>query len=144
MASFNSTLAESLGVFTIVLVIFSGVIAFAAVYNSARIALSERGRELASLRVLGFTREEVTRMLVSEQALLVLVALPAGFLIGCWIAKLLSDLYSWELFRMPFIITRASFGFSFVTIAVSTIISALIVRQRIRRMDLVSVIKTRE
>jgi putative ABC transport system permease protein len=144
LASFNSTLAESLGVFTIVLVVFSGIIAFAAVYNSARIALSERGRELASLRVLGFTREEVTRMLVAEQGLLVLVALPAGFLIGCWIAKVLSDLYSWELFRMPFIITRESFGFSFVTIAASTIISALIVRQRIRRMDLVSVIKTRE
>jgi len=144
IASFNSTLAQSLGVFTIILVVFSGIIAFAAVYNSGRIALSERGRELASLRVLGFTREEVARMLIAEQALLVGAALPIGFLLGCWIAKSLSDLYSWELFRMPFIITRASFGFAFVTILISAVISALIVRQRVRRMDLVSVIKTRE
>jgi putative ABC transport system permease protein len=144
IASFNSTLAQSLGVFTVVLVVFSGVIAFAAVYNSGRIALSERGRELASLRVLGFSREEVARMLVAEQALLVGAALPIGFLLGCWIAKALSDLYSWELFRMPFIITRASFGFSFLTVLTSGVISALIVRQRLRRMDLVSVIKTQE
>jgi len=144
IASFNSTLAQSLGVFTVVLVVFSGVIAFAAVYNCGRIASSERGRELASLRVLGFTREEVARMLMTEQAVLVGAALPMGFLLGCWIAKALSDLYSWELFRMPFIITRASFGFSFITVLASAVISALIVRQRLRRMDLVSVIKTRE
>jgi putative ABC transport system permease protein len=144
IASFNSTLAQSLGVFTVVLVVFSGVIAFAAVYNSGRIALSERGRELASLRVLGFTREEVARMLIAEQAVLVGAALPIGFLLGCWIAKALSDLYSWELFRMPFIITRASFGFSFITVLASAVVSALIVRRRLRRMDLVSVIKTRE
>jgi putative ABC transport system permease protein len=144
LASFNSTLAQSLGVFTIVLVIFSGIIAFGAVYNSGRIALSERAKELASLRVLGFTRGEVTSMLVIEQTLLVTAALPIGFALGCWIAKSLSDLYSWELFRMPFIISRASFGFSFVTIAVSAVVSALIVRHRVHRMDLVSVIKTRE
>jgi putative ABC transport system permease protein len=144
IASFNSTLAQSLGVFTVVLIVFSGVIAFAAVYNSGRIALSERGRELASLRVLGFTQEEVARMLIMEQAVLVGAAVPLGFLLGCWISKLLSDLYNWELFRMPFIITRASFGFAFVTVLVSALISALIVRRRLRRMDLVSVIKTRE
>jgi putative ABC transport system permease protein len=83
-------------------------------------------------------------MLIAEQAVLLGAALPIGFLLGCWIARLLSDLYNWELFRMPFIITRASFGFAFATVLVSALISALIVRQRMRRMDLVSVIKTRE
>ena len=80
LASFESTLAQSFGIFTTVLVLFASVIACAMVYNSARIALSERGRELASLRVLGFTRDEVAGLLLGEQALLTLLALPARLL----------------------------------------------------------------
>ena len=82
LASFESTLARSFGIFTSVLVVFASVIACAMVYNAARIALSERGRELASLRVLGFTRGEVAALLLGEQAMLTLLALPVGFWIG--------------------------------------------------------------
>ena len=70
LASFEETLARSIGIFTSVLVFFASVIACAMVYNAARIALSERGRELASLRVLGFTRGEISALLLGEQALL--------------------------------------------------------------------------
>jgi putative ABC transport system permease protein len=129
---------------TIILITFASVIAFAAVYNFGRIALSERGRELASLRVLGFTRPEVTRMLVGEQALLVAAAIPAGLLLGYQIALALSRIYSWELFRIPVVIARASYAVCVLTVAASAAVSALIVRYRIGRMNLVSVIKTRE
>lgn len=142
--SFNQTLAHNSMIGTVILITFASIIAFAAVYTSGRIALSERGRELASLRVLGFTRPEVTRMLVGEQALLVAAAIPLGLLFGYQIVLTLSRIYSWELFRIPVIITRSSYAVSILSIAASAAVSALIVRYRMRRMNLVSVIKTRE
>ena len=82
LRSFEDTIAQSFSIFTTVLVSFACAIAAAMVYNAARIALSERSRELASLRVLGFTRREIAVLLLGEQALLTVLALPVGFAIG--------------------------------------------------------------
>jgi putative ABC transport system permease protein len=142
--SFNRTLAQNSMIGSVVLITFASVIAFAAVYNFSRIALSERGRELASLRVLGFTRSEVTGMLVGEQTLLVVASIPLGLVLGYQIALLLARIYSWELFRIPVVIARASYAVCILSIAASAVISAFIVRLRINRMPLVTVIKTRE
>jgi putative ABC transport system permease protein len=127
-----------------VLIIFASIIAFAAVYNSGRIALSERARELASLRVLGFTRDEVASMVIGEQAILIIAALPAGLIVGYASAALISEIYSWELFRIPLVVTAASYAMSLLTICGAAAISSWIVRQRVHRMNLVSAIKTRE
>lgn len=142
--SFEETLAQSMWIFTSILVVFSCILAFAVVYNAARIALSERGRELASLRVLGFTRAEISAMLLGEQALLTAAAVPAGFGLGYWICSLLSRSYQWELFRLPLIITTETYVFAFVTVLVAAIASALVIRRRLDRLDLVAVLKTRE
>lgn len=75
-------MAENLRVFVRVLVVFACVITFSVVYNAARIALSERGRELASLRVMGFTRTEIAIILLGEQAILTIAAVPLGFMLG--------------------------------------------------------------
>jgi putative ABC transport system permease protein len=142
--NFYETLAESILVFTFVSLLLGAVINFGVVYNSARIALSERGRELASLRVLGFTRAEVAYILLGELALLVAVSIPLGFLAGnglCWIFA--SGLDS-DLFRIPVHISRETYAFSAITMLVSTILSALLVRRRIGKLDLVEVLKTRE
>jgi putative ABC transport system permease protein len=120
------------------------VIACAVVYNAARIALSERGRELASLRVLGFTRAEISALLLGEQALLTLLALPLGFWIGHRLCEMIAGAYQWELFRMPVVFTARSHVFAVLVILGAALVSALIVRRRLDRLDLVAVLKTRE
>jgi putative ABC transport system permease protein len=142
--SFEETLARSFAIFTSVLIGFASVIACAVVYNAARIALSERGRELASLRVLGFTRGEVATLLLGEQALLTVVAVPIGFAIGRGFCALLSAAYQWELFRIPLVITGRSYVFAVVVVGAAALASTAIVRRRLDRLDLVAVLKTRE
>jgi putative ABC transport system permease protein len=144
LKSFEATLAKSMGIFTTVLVVFACVIAVAMVYNAARIALSERGRELASLRVLGFTRAEVALMLLGEQALLTLLALPLGFLIGYQMCAALARQYQWELFRLPLFISGRSYAFAALVVVLAALCSGAIVRRRLDRLDIVAVLKTRE
>lgn len=144
LASFEETLAQSLTVFTSVLVTFACILAFAVVYNAGRIALSERGRELASLRVLGFTQAEISAMLLGEQLLLTAAAIPIGFGLGYWVSSLLAGAYQWELFRLPLVITTESYIFAFATIVVASALSAIIMRRRLANLDLVAVLKTRE
>jgi putative ABC transport system permease protein len=144
LKSFEDTLARSMGIFTFVLVGFACVVAVAVVYNTARIALSERGRELASLRVLGLTRREVAVLLFGEQAILTLAALPLGCLIGYQICALIARQYQWELFRMPVVVTPRTYAFAQVIVVAAAIASAVLVRRRLNRLDLVEVLKTRE
>jgi putative ABC transport system permease protein len=144
LASFEETLARSIGIITTVLVVFSCAISVATVYNAARIALSERARELASLRVLGFTRREISAMLLGEHALLTLAAIPLGYAIGYQICALVASAYQWELFRLPLVVSRETYGFALVVVLASAFVSALLVRRRLDRLDLVAVLKTRE
>jgi len=144
LQGFEETLAESLGIFTTVLVTFASVIAAAMVYNAARIALSERGRELASLRVLGFTRAEITWLLLGEQALLTAAAIPLGFALGYQICALLANAYQWELFRMPLVVSNRTYGFAFLVVSAAAVVSGAAVRRRLHRLDLIAVLKTRE
>ncbi len=144
LQSFEATLAKSMGIFTTVLVVFACVIAVAMVYNAARIALSERGRELASLRVLGFTRAEVAVLLLGEQGLLTVLAIPLGYLIGYQICAWLAQQYQWELFRLPLVVRRDNYAFAFLVVMAAALFSGLVVRRRLDRLDLVEVLKTRE
>jgi putative ABC transport system permease protein len=144
LATFERTLAESFSIMVTVILVFAGGLATAVVYNAARIALSERGRELASLRVLGFTRGEVARMLLGEQALLVAVAVPCGLALGYgWVAAL-TGIYQWELFRMPLVVPLESYFIATAVVVATAVASGLLVRRRLNRMDLVAVLKTRE
>jgi putative ABC transport system permease protein len=120
------------------------VIAAGVVYNGARIALSERGRELASLRVLGFTRAEVSAMLLGEQALLTICAIPFGGAIGYGLCAAIANAMSSELFRIPLVVSGKTWAFAVAVIAVASVGSALLVYRRIRTLDLVEVLKTRE
>jgi putative ABC transport system permease protein len=144
LRSFEKTLGESIGIFTAVLVGFACVIAVAVVYNAARIALSERGHELASLRVLGFTRAEVAVMLLGEQAVVVLVAIPVGLLLGYGACALMASAYQWELFRLPLVVSRTTYVFALLVVSGAGVCSAWLVRRRLDRIDLVEVLKTRE
>jgi putative ABC transport system permease protein len=144
LASFESTLAESLGIMIGVILGFACGLAAAVVYNTARIALSERGRELASLRVLGFTRGEVGRMLSGEQAILAATAIPGGLLLGYGWVVVLSQVYELDLFRLPPVVSLSSYLMSAGVVLLTVVASSLLVRRRLNRLDLVAVLKTRE
>ena len=144
LASFWKTFGESIWVSTAFLVGFATVIAFGIVYNGARIALSERGHELASLRVLGYTRGEIGRILLGEQGALTLAAIPIGFVIGFALCVLLSHLFSRELFRLPLVVNIGTYAFASIVVVGAAIVSGLLVAQRLRHMDLTEVLKSRE
>jgi putative ABC transport system permease protein len=142
--NFYDTLAESILVFTFVALVLGAVINFGVVYNSARISLSERGRELASLRVLGFTRGEVGYILLGELALLVAIAIPLGFVVGKALCAYFALSLQSDLYRIPVYVSPSTYAFAGITMVVSTVLSALVVRRRITRLDLIEVLKTRE
>ncbi|HJV53088.1 MAG TPA: ABC transporter permease, partial [Noviherbaspirillum sp.] len=144
LQSFLSTVAENMKINTVVLVAFACVIAMGVVYNSARIALSEHAIELASLRILGFTRAEVGRMLLGEQSLLTLAAIPLGCALGYGLAAWLSVLLSQELFRIPLVVSSRTFLISIAVVLASAAASGLLVWRKVQRLDLIEVLKTRE
>lgn len=144
IASLRQTMARSMTIVIDFYIALGAIIAFGVIYNAARISLSERGRELASLRVLGFTRGEVTYILLGELGLLVIAALPAGCLMGYGLAALLSQAMETKLFRVPFIVEHATFGTAMTIALLSAAASALAVAWRISRLDLIAVLKTRE
>jgi putative ABC transport system permease protein len=124
--------------------IFASVIAFGVVYNAARVSLSERSRELASLRVLGFTRGEISLILLGELALLTLAALPVGALFGYGLAALIVQSIQSEVYRFPMYVSRQAVAWSFLGIIAAAVVSALSVRRRLDTLDLVAVLKVRE
>ena len=141
---FEETIAESFWISISMMVAFACIIAAGIVYNGARVALSERGRELASLRVLGFFRGEVTRLLLGEQALLTLLGLPGGLLLGYALAWLVAYRFESDLFRLPLVIRSTTIAYSLAVVLGAALLSALAVRRRIHRLDLIAVLKTRE
>jgi len=125
-------------------ILFAAVIIGGMVYNSVRIALSERGNELASLRVLGFTQREIVVLLLGEQALLTLCAIPAGLAIGYGMCAALVPIFDRELFRLPLVVGTQTFVYPIIATLISAILSALLVARRLRHLDLIAVLKTRE
>lgn len=144
LENFNETLARTMGTSTAVIVFFASIIAFGMVYNGARISLSERGRELASLRVLGFTKREISVMLLGEQAILTLLAVPTGYLLGFGLCYLLTTSIDTEMIRLPLVISGKTYALTFMIIICAAILSGLLVTWRLRRLDLIEVLKTRE
>ncbi len=127
-----------------VLVGFASLMAAGVVYNAARVSLAERERELASLRVLGFSRAEVSSILLGELAIQVALALPIGCLVGWGFAWLTAFGFDNDLYRLAVVIRPATFAWSCLTVVVVALVVALAVRRRVDRLDLVSVLKTRE
>lgn len=141
---FRDTLAENITVMVTVYVVLAGIIAIGVVYNFARIALSEQGRELASLRVLGFTTGEVAGVLFGELGTVVLLAQPLGWLIGYGIAQAMVAAFSSDLYRVPFVIGREVFATASLVVCAAALVSALLIRSRINNLDMIEVLKTRE
>jgi putative ABC transport system permease protein len=144
IASFLDTIAQNLRLSITILIAFAGAISAGVVYNGARISLSEHALTLASLRVLGFTRGEVSTILLGEQAILTALGIPFGLLLGYGLCAWLSHLLETELYRLPLSISTRTYVYAATAVAMAAVLSGLAVAWRLRRMDLVAVLKTRE
>ncbi len=135
---------EHMWVTTTILTLFGAIIAFGVVYNQARIALSMRSRDLASLRVLGFTRAEISAVLLGELAVYVAIGIPIGMYLGQWLMNVIMSTADPESYRMPAFATARTFAFGAVVTALAGLVSALAVRRKLDHLDLIGVLKTRE
>ncbi|MCJ9429615.1 ABC transporter permease [Kordiimonas marina] len=142
--TFHQTMGETMYIFTGFFVVFAMTLSFGVTYNSVRIALSERARELATLRVLGFSRWEISYILLGEIGLLTWIAIPLGLVIGYLLSWYMSNAFATELYRVPLAVTDQTYGMAAIIALVTTILCAALVRQRLDHLDLIAVLKTRE
>ena len=142
--SFHQTIGENMMMMRSINLMFACVIAIGVVYNSARISLSERSRELATLRVIGFTRGEISAILLGELGIVTLLAIPLGLWFGYLVAALTVSSLDLELFRFPLVIERTTYGLAASVVMLASIVSGLLVRRRLDRLDLIAVLKSRE
>jgi putative ABC transport system permease protein len=142
--SFYDTLAEAVLFYTFIATLLGASISFGVVYNSMRIALSERSRELASLRVLGFVRGEVGYILLGELALLTLVAIPPGLLIGYGLCAYLAFRFDTDLYRIPLVLNTEVYALAATVVVASAVMSGIMIWRNLARLDLVAVLKSKE
>ncbi len=141
---FYETMNETILFFTFISTLLGASIAFGVVYNSMRIALSERNRELASLRVLGFHRGEIAYILLGEQLLLTLIAIPLGFLIGYGLCAYLASQFDSDLYRIPLVLGSQVYAFAALVVIGSSLISAIMIWRNLAHLDMVAALKAKE
>ena len=141
---FEEQTGEMMWIMTLILATFAASIAIGVVYNNARVALSMRQRDLASLRVLGFHRREISAVLLGELAVHMILAIPIGLLLGTWWARAVMATVDPESFRLPVVISSQSYAFAALVATGAGLVSALLVRRKLDRLDLIAVLKTRE
>jgi len=144
VAEFRRQTGESMGTFSLILTLFAVVIAVSVVYNNARVALSLRGRELASLRVLGFTRAEISSILIGELAVQVIVGIPLGLVMGKGMVRGMLAANDPEGFRFPPMMNHHTYAFAVLVIVIAALLSAALVRRKLDKLDLIEVLKSRE
>jgi len=144
LRAFRETTGQSIGIIRKLYFVLATIVAFGVVYNSSRIALSERSRELATLRVVGFRLAEVRGVLVGELALLVCIALPIGLMFGRGLALLIMKSFSTETVRLPILISPASYAIAVMVVLIAAISSFALVSRMLSQLDLVGVLKARD
>ena len=144
LQAFEDTFAENIGIMIFFNVLFASIIAFGVVYNAARVSLAERSRELASLRVMGFRRSEISAILLGELGLLTFLALPLGMVLGYGMSGMLVKAFETELYTIPFTSSPRTYALCSLTVVVSAAVSGLIVRRKLDHLDLLEVLKSKE
>ncbi|MCI0334319.1 MAG: FtsX-like permease family protein [Planctomycetes bacterium] len=142
--SFKNTAGKNMMHMRAINLTFAIIIALGVVYNGARISLSERSRELATLRVIGFTRREISTILLGEILTVTLVGVPFGLVMGYWFAWILTLFLDQEVFRFPFVLANSTYGLAAVTVLAASIVSAMLVRRKLDDLDLIAVLKSKE
>ena len=144
LAAFRNTTGQSIGIIRTLYFVLAVIVAFGVVYNSARIALSERSRDLATLRVVGFSQREVAGVLLGELSMLVLVALPTGLLLGRGLTTVIFSTLSTETVRMPLVVAPFTYSVAVIVVLTAALASFWVVAGMLNKLDLVGVLKARE
>lgn len=144
LEEFQRSFAESIGISAAFILAFAFVIAFGVVYNAGRVALSERGRELCTLRILGYALGDVARILIGEQVLLTVAAIPIGLAVGLGLDRALQPLYELEYYRVPIVVSRETYLFAVAFMVFAVAISSLALASGVRRLDVVAALKAGE
>ena len=144
MEAFNDTFAENVGIMIFFNVLFASIIAFGVVYNAARMSLAERSRELASLRVMGFTRAEISAILLGELGVLTVLALPLGMLLGFGLSAWVAKAFETELYVFPHTASPYTYAMCGLAILLASALSGLLVRKKLDHLDLLEVLKSKE
>lgn len=144
LETFRELIDRSMGTSILFYIGFASLIAIGVVYNSARISLSERARELASMRVLGFYRGEVAVLLLGELAVFTFVAIPVGCVLGYLLAAGMVSEFASDLFRLPLIVEPSTYAYAAIVVIVSALLSGALVARRVAKLDLIAVLKTRD
>jgi putative ABC transport system permease protein len=143
-ANFRKTTAASIGLIQTIYMIFAMIVAFGVVYNNARISLAERSRELATLRVIGFSQREVGAVLVTELVILAMLAVPVGLLMGTGFATVILRAVNTETVRLPLVFTTHNYAFAVLVVLVASTLSAWFVLRRLSQLNLVGALKAPE
>ncbi|TLD72704.1 FtsX-like permease family protein [Phragmitibacter flavus] len=144
LAAFRETIGQTIGILRSLYFTLAIIVAFGVVYNSARIALSERSRELATLRVVGFTQREVGSVLLGELSILVLASLPFGLLFGRGLAIFIMSSFSTESVRMPLAVSPSTYSIAVIVVLTASALSFWVVSRMLRKLDMVGVLKARD
>jgi putative ABC transport system permease protein len=142
--NFRQTTAASIGVIQMLYLVFATVVAFGVVYNNARISLAERARELATLRVIGFSRREVGTVLITELVILAAIAVPLGLLLGTGFATGIIREVNTETVRLPVILTASNYAFAVMVVTIASSLSALVVLRKLSHLNLIGALKAPE
>ena len=143
-ANFRNTTAASINLIQSIYLTFATIVAFGVVYNNARISLAERARELATLRVIGFSQREVGSVLVTELVILAVIAVPLGLLLGTGFATGIIHAVNTETVRLPLVLTVRNYTFAVLAVTLASTFSALFVLRTLNRLDLVGALKAPE
>ncbi|MEI7929490.1 MAG: ABC transporter permease, partial [Verrucomicrobiales bacterium] len=144
LAAFRKTTGEMIGMISSLYLMLAIIVAFGVVYNSARIALSERSRELATLRVVGFRLSEVRGILISELSMIVLSAIPIGLLFGRGLALFIMSSFSTETVRMPIVIKSSTYSLAVIVVLTASVVSFALVSRMLAKLDMVGTLKARD
>jgi len=142
--SFRETTAQMMGLIQSIYLVFAVVVAFGVIYNNARISLSERARELATLRVVGMTQREVGAIIVIELAILSFLAVPIGLALGTGFTTVVVSSVNTETVRVPLVFTSYTYTFAVVVVATASVLSALVVLRKLKQLDLIATLKAPE
>ena len=93
---------------------------------------------------MGFSRAEISFILLGELTVVTLLAIPVGLALGYGLAALTCWAYDTEFYRFPLAVSMRTQAFAVAVVFIAAIISGLVVRRRLDRLDLVEVLKTRE
>jgi putative ABC transport system permease protein len=142
--SFRETTAQSMGMLQTLYLTFAVIVSFGVIYNNARISLAERARELATLRVIGMTQREVGAVIVTELAILALLAVPLGLLLGTGFATVIVRSVNTETVRVPLVFTSYTYTFAVIVIVIASALSAMVVLRKLKQLDLIGALKAPE